>query len=199
MNFLAHAFLSFDRPEILAGNMIADFVRGKQQYVFSSGIQRGITLHRGIDTFTDHHEATREAKKVFIPACGRYSGAFMDVVYDHFLATDPHYFNKDSLVQFAHHVYSTLNTFDTVFPDNFKRSFHYMQQQDWLSGYYFKENIFKSFRRIYYRAKYLEESDAAFVVFEAHYNSLKEYYFTFMPDVVEFATQQLLIPLKPDN
>lgn len=30
MNYLAHAYLSFDEPEILVGNMISDFVKGKK-------------------------------------------------------------------------------------------------------------------------------------------------------------------------
>jgi len=29
MNFLAHAYLSFYNPPVLVGNMIADFVKGK--------------------------------------------------------------------------------------------------------------------------------------------------------------------------
>ena len=86
MNYLAHAYLSFGNADILAGNMISDFVKGKQKFGYSEAIQKGITLHRMIDTFTDSHEATRAAKQYFKPAVGLYSGAFTDVVYDHFLA-----------------------------------------------------------------------------------------------------------------
>ncbi|MFY7899136.1 MAG: ACP phosphodiesterase, partial [Chitinophagaceae bacterium] len=32
MNFLAHAYLSFQQPSLLIGNMISDFVKGKKQY-----------------------------------------------------------------------------------------------------------------------------------------------------------------------
>ena len=31
MNYLAHAYLSFGDPDILAGNMISDFVKGKKK------------------------------------------------------------------------------------------------------------------------------------------------------------------------
>ena len=31
MNYLAHAYLSFNDPEILVGNMISDFVKGKKK------------------------------------------------------------------------------------------------------------------------------------------------------------------------
>ncbi len=32
MNYLAHAYLSFGDPDILAGNMISDFVKGKKKF-----------------------------------------------------------------------------------------------------------------------------------------------------------------------
>ena len=43
MNFLAHAWLSFDVPEILAGNLISDFVKGKKKFEFASGIQKELS------------------------------------------------------------------------------------------------------------------------------------------------------------
>lgn len=33
MNYLAHAFLSFNHQPILTGNMISDFVKGKQNSI----------------------------------------------------------------------------------------------------------------------------------------------------------------------
>ena len=49
------------------GNMISDFVKGKKKFDYPPGIQKGIMLHRAIDTFTDTHEATKLAKEVFRP------------------------------------------------------------------------------------------------------------------------------------
>jgi acyl carrier protein phosphodiesterase len=43
MNFLAHAYLSFNNPEILVGNMISDFVKGSRQFQYPEAIQNGIT------------------------------------------------------------------------------------------------------------------------------------------------------------
>src|SRR5215469_17022272 len=88
MNYLAHAYLSFDQPEIVVGNMISDFVKGKKRFEFPEQIQKGIMLHRSIDAFTDEHAATKKAKEVFKPVVGLYAGAFIDIVYDHFLALD---------------------------------------------------------------------------------------------------------------
>ena len=46
MNYLAHAYLSFDDAEILTGNIISDFVKGKKKFDYPSRIQAGIKLHR---------------------------------------------------------------------------------------------------------------------------------------------------------
>src|SRR6476659_3052763 len=111
MNYLAHALLSFNQPEILVGNMISDFVKGKTRFSFSERIQQGIMLHRSIDEFTDTHDATKQAKKFFKPVVGLYAGAFVDVVYDHFLANDSNEFNNDSLLDFSLSVYATLDNY----------------------------------------------------------------------------------------
>ena len=68
--------------------MISDYVKGKTKFDYPVGIQKGIHLHRLIDEFTDAHPVTAKAKSFFRPQYRLYSGAFIDVVYDHFLALD---------------------------------------------------------------------------------------------------------------
>ena len=74
--------------------MISDFVKGKKKFEFPAAILTGIELHREIDSFTDEHSATKEAKKIFTPYYGLYSGAFVDVAYDYFLANDQRSFEN---------------------------------------------------------------------------------------------------------
>src|SRR6266498_5737073 len=115
MNYLAHAYLSFNRPGILVGNMISDFVKGKKKYGYSEEIQQGIALHREIDRFTDTHAGTKEAKEIFRPAYRLYAGALIDVVYDHFLALDENEFTDESLKAFTIKTYSLLDQFSEKF------------------------------------------------------------------------------------
>ena len=88
MNYLAHAYLSFGEPQILTGNLISDFVKGKKKYDYPPRILGGINLHRLIDDFTDTHPVNKKTATIFKPAYGLYSSAFLDVVYDHFLARE---------------------------------------------------------------------------------------------------------------
>jgi len=188
MNYLAHAYLSFNIPEILAGNMISDFVKGKKQYDYPAGVQAGIRLHRAIDTFTDSHPFTKQAKTFLQPAVGPYSGAFVDVVYDHFLAKDHTEFIDDTGLQvFTTNTYLSLNNLVPILPERFVSMLPSMQQHNWLYNYQFLSGIESSFKNIARRAVYLDNSEACFQLFKAHYDSLEWCYANFFKDVKKMA------------
>ncbi|MEX6690115.1 ACP phosphodiesterase [Danxiaibacter flavus] len=186
MNYLAHAYLSFDSPTVLVGNMISDFVKGKKKYEFDEAIQNGIMLHRSIDDFTDNHETTKEAKQVFKSTVGLYAGAFTDVAYDHFLANDPNEFTEASLKTFAQRTYATLSNYRHVFPPRFAGMFPYMQQHDWLYNYRTNWGIERSFEGLVRRATYLHDSPGAFDAFTANYSTLRDCYEQFFPALKKF-------------
>lgn len=186
MNYLAHAYLSFRQPELLVGNMISDYVKGKAKFDYPPGIQRGIQLHRAIDSFTDEHPINQHAKKVFRPAVGLYAGAFVDVVYDHFLAKDSLAFPGESLPGYSQWVYETIGGYADHFPEKFASIFPYMKSQDWLSNYPQKWGIEKSMAGLVRRAKYLEDSGPAFAAFEASYDHLEACYIRFFPELLLF-------------
>ncbi|PWU03923.1 MAG: DUF479 domain-containing protein [Bacteroidetes bacterium] len=190
MNYLAHAYLSFGDPAILAGNMFSDFVKGRRKFDFSSGIQNGISLHRSIDNFTDTHPVTKEAKVYFKNDYGLYSAAFVDVVYDHFLANDRNEFPADSLADFAAETYQSLNDYIGVMPEKFQYMFSYMKKQNWLYNYQYAPMIKNSFEGLVRRARYLDESDTAFAIFEKHYEELKECYAKFFPQLKKYSLEQ---------
>jgi acyl carrier protein phosphodiesterase len=190
LNYLAHAYLSFNEPGLLTGNMISDFVKGKKQFEYSLPIQKGISLHRAIDEFTDRHSITREAKKCFKPSYGLYSGAFMDVVYDHFLALDPVEFPGDSLSLFAQKTYQELEKVGPSLPDRFQKIFYFMRIQNWLYNYRNKEAIKNSFTGLVRRAAYMHDFETAFGIFEKNYDDLKNYYQLFFPDLKNFAMER---------
>jgi acyl carrier protein phosphodiesterase len=190
VNYLAHAYLSFNHNEILIGNMISDFVKGRKRFDYAAGIQKGITLHRLIDEFTDNHAATKEGKAVFKPAVGLYAAAFMDVVYDHFLAADELIFSDTELSVFADDVYTTLVNYKKHLPEKFSLMLPYMQSQNWLYNYKEKWGLEKSFGGLVKRANYLETHEPAYYIFLNEYNFLQACYKNFITDVKTFAAHQ---------
>lgn len=192
MNYLAHAYLSFQQPEILVGNMISDFIKGKKQFDYPLPVQKGIKLHRAIDNFTDTHSATQELKSFFRPRYRLYSGAFADVVYDHFLANDLNEFSKETeLKQFTIDSYKTLETHFELFPAPFKKMFPYMKEQDWLYNYRYKWAIEKSFWGLVRRSAYLTEGQIAFEIFNEHYVAMQTCYVAFFPSLKKFTSNHL--------
>ncbi|MFY0252800.1 ACP phosphodiesterase [Chitinophaga sp. 30R24] len=185
MNHLAHAYLSFRQPELVTGNLIADFVKGRKNLaLYSQGIQEGIRIHRAIDTFTDQHPVTNRAKQFFRLSCGLYSGVFTDLIYDHFLATDPTRFTNDSLYSFAHYVYQEINERAVLLPPAFMQMFRYMEEYDWLYNYHTTDGTFKAIRGVARRAQYLKsDSPLIFAVFMEHYDDLRTCYQEFFPQL----------------
>src|ERR1044072_9620430 len=146
MNYLAHAFLSFHQPDILVGNMISDFVKGKKKFTYPPSIQKGIMLHRAIDEFTDFHPVTGRAKEFFRPIYRLYSAVFTDVMYDHFLATDITLFpDAAALSVFSEETYRVLLDCQNISPASFNRILPFMISHNWLYNYQFGEGIRKSF------------------------------------------------------
>lgn len=190
MNYLAHATLSFEHDEILTGNMISDFVKGSKHLNYPPGIVKGIMLHRMIDEFTDKHAATKDAKTYFRESAGAYSGIFVDVVYDHFLANDPLQYDNDRLNLFAGSSYTVLEKYQNILPERFQKILPYMINQNWLFNYKFEKGIENSFNGIFRRAKYLESDPHIFNAFLKNYRQLQNCYEVFFPDVKGFAFQK---------
>lgn len=182
MNFLAHSFLSFSDEQIV-GQFLEDYIRNKERYSFSKDIQDGITMHRAIDTFTDSHPAIHEAKKVFSPLVRLYSGAFVDVSIDYFLANDFTLKTLQGWKDHSKHVYKVLNQHLHLFPENFKLMLSRMESEDWLYNYRVDKNIGFSMKNVLHKAKYLEKDIPVFEAFLEHKKFLKECYDNFFQEL----------------
>jgi acyl carrier protein phosphodiesterase len=167
--------------------MISDFVKGKKKFNYPPDIQKGIALHRAIDSFTDAHPATKEAKEIFRPHYRLYAGALVDVLYDHFLAIDPAEFDEAALLSFSQQVYDVLQKHQDQMPETFAMFFPLMKQHNWLYNYRTRRGIAKSLGGLVRRAAYLTESDTAFQLFEDNYQHLQDCYRQFWDTVKPFA------------
>jgi acyl carrier protein phosphodiesterase len=191
MNFLAHAYLSFGHPQILVGNVISDFVKGALKNRFEKDIRQGILLHRDIDNFTDNHISTKEAKSIFRPVYRLYSGAIVDILYDHYLAVELENHADGHLDAFAGKVYQTLEEHIPDLPPDFVMILKYMKMQNWLGNYRHFSGMEKSLEGLGRRALYINDMAPAMKLFLTHYNELSSCYASFFPDVKQFAKQRL--------
>ena len=186
MNFLAHSYLSFSEEQ-LVGNMIADFVKNRDVARLPESIQKGIKLHRAIDTFTDAHPLIHEAKAPFRPLVRLYSGAFVDVAFDYFLANDTTENSQREWQEHSRKVYAVLRRYEEFLPEVFKKVLDKMQQDDWLYNYRNEWGIEYSFRNVVNKAQFLDKTTNVFPAFLANKDFLREKYEIFFPEIKSFA------------
>ena len=186
MNFLAHSYLSFSEEQ-LVGNMIADFVKNRDVARLPESIQKGIKLHRAIDSFTDAHPLIHEAKAPFRPLVRLYSGAFVDVAFDYFLANDTTENSQREWQEHSQRVYAVLRRYEEFLPEVFKKVLDKMQQDDWLYNYRNEWGIEYSFRNVVNKAQFLDKTTNVFPAFLANKDFLREKYEIFFPEIKSFA------------
>ena len=135
MNFLAHIHLSGENEFIKIGNFMADGVRGKQYENFPPAIQKGILLHRAIDTFTDAHPIFRKSTKKLHSRYHHYAGVIVDMYYDHFLAKNWSNYHTENLDLYANTFYQSLLDNHSFLTTKTKNVLPYMMEYNWLVSY----------------------------------------------------------------
>jgi acyl carrier protein phosphodiesterase len=135
MNFLAHIHLSGENEFIKIGNFMADGVRGKQYENFPIDIQKGILLHRAIDTFTDAHPIFRQSTKKLHSRYHHYAGVIVDMYYDHFLAKNWSAYSEETLESYSDRFYQSLLDNTKVLTTKTQHLLPYMIQHNWLVNY----------------------------------------------------------------
>jgi acyl carrier protein phosphodiesterase len=135
MNFLAHIYLSGENKQIQLGNFMADGIRGHDYLDYPSEVQKGIILHRAIDTFTDAHPIFRKSKHRLHEKYGHYSGVIVDIFYDHFLAKNWKKYSDEPLEKIAADFYENLSSNYAILTERTKGMMPYMIARNWLVSY----------------------------------------------------------------
>lgn len=193
MNFLAHIYLSGENDLIKIGNFMADGIRGKQFEHFPEDVQKGILLHRFIDTYTDSHDIFRQSTKRLHEKYHHYAGVIVDIVYDHFLAKNWEKYSDEKLDRFVNQFYRSLHENYPILTEKTQDMMPYMIKQNWLLSYQTVEGIHQILTQMD-RRRSKNQSNMQFATAE-----LKEFYpefeleFTlFFEDMKSQANQKLL-------
>jgi acyl carrier protein phosphodiesterase len=199
MNFLAHAYLSFGQEEILVGNFIADFVRGKELENYPKKVQLGIQLHRAIDTYTDSHPLVKQVHSFLIPRFRHYSRVISDVFFDYFLAKNWKNYSDTPLEQFSLDSYRTLSSSPYELPEAFLRMFHWMQAQNWLYAYREAAGIQAALDGLSRRARFDSKMNESTQVLWEKEEEIEAIFFAFFEDLETFASTTLAALIQPHD
>ena len=192
MNFLAHIYLSGDDPEVQLGNFMADAVKGRDYKKFSPGMQRGILLHRFIDSYTDAHPVFRQSKsRLHGKQFGHYTGVIMDMFYDHFLAANWTEFHHKSLNTFTSEFYQLISKYKERTPERTQYLIPYMIEQNWLMQYQSIEGLDLILDQMNRRTKGRSNMDQAAVELRKNYREFETEFYDFFISVQDQAAMEL--------
>lgn len=192
MNFLAHIYLSFEDDEITLGNFIADSIRGNKFKHLPKRIQKGIKLHRFIDSYTDAHPTFRESTKRLHKNYGHYSGIIVDIFYDHFLAKNWASYSDTPLDVFVDNFYDLLEDNYEILPVGVKRMMPYMIADNWIFNYSKMEGIAKVLTGMNRRTKNKSKMNFAILDLEEHYNEFEKEFTSFFEELTVFSKQKFV-------
>lgn len=189
MNFLAHLYLSGDFDELMIGNFMADFVKGKPSGLYPHLILKGIELHRRIDTYTDNHPVVKESKKRLQPKYRKYAPVIVDVFYDHFLAAHWQALSPVSLTDFARYTYHLMNNNLQILPPPMYNMLQYMQKENWLVSYMQLTGIERALTGMSRRATFQSNMEFAVQDLKMDYTLYEKEFLQYFPDLIAYVKE----------
>lgn len=183
MNFLAHLYLSGNNEQIIFGNFLGDFIKGKQYQQFEEDIQKGILLHRFIDYFADNHKISKESRKYVRKNYRKYAGIVIDVFYDHFLAKNFEKYSTVPLNQFAKNAHLIIDENYKLLPINIQNKIPFIIRKERLISYKNISGIKKSLFLMGQFTSLPNESSFAISQLKNNYNQLQLQFEEFFHDI----------------
>ncbi|MFP4023459.1 MAG: ACP phosphodiesterase [Thiohalospira sp.] len=186
MNFLAHIYLSGNDEEIKIGNFMGDYIKGKAFHIYPDKIKEGVLLHRYIDTFTDKNKHTSEAKTFFAPKYRKYSGIIIDIIYDHFLASNWEQFSSISLLQFIDDFHNLLYKYQEMLPSEVQNMVPRLIHNNRLYSYRKIEGIQNVLSTMAKYTSLPDHSEYAIKILNENYSFLKNNFFSFFKEIIYY-------------
>ena len=170
---------------------MADHIRGKKYREYPESIQKGILLHRAIDTFTDTHPITRTSSKRLHNRYSHYSRVIVDIYYDHFLARNWEAYSEKPLRSFTEEFYDVLEGHYEILPEGVKRFMPYMIADNWLLSYAEMEGIAQVLMGMNRRTQFKSGMDRAIEELHDHYDAFQWEFEQFFEELIIFSRQKI--------
>ncbi len=171
---------------------MADGIRGKQFEHFPEDVQRGILLHRFIDTYTDSHDIFRKSTKRLHERYHHYAGVIVDIVYDHFLAKNWSQYSDEKLELFVKRFYHSLHDNYDILTEKTQGLMPYMIERNWLLSYRTTEGIHNILTQMDRRSKNISQMQYAIEELIQFYDEFEEEFTLFFEEMREQAKGKLL-------
>jgi len=192
MNFLAHIYLSGNNDLLKIGNFMADSIRGHSYDVYPMEIQKGILLHRSIDSFTDMHPVYRQSKHRLHEKYGHYSGVIMDIFYDHFLAKNWKTYSDVKLEEYAKTFYKLLQDNYDILTEKAQGMLPYMMGRNWLVSYASIAGLEMIMFQMDHRTKNRVAMHESIVELHQYYTEFESEFTIFFEELQQHCTKKMM-------
>lgn len=193
MNYLGHLYLSSNKNDLMLANLFGDFVKGKDYTHLPQIVQKGVTLHREIDDFIDHHPLILEILNDFLyDDLPKVANIAIDLYMDHLLAKYWNQFHELSLKKFeelffkyalspSNHTFKN-NENDYSYPKEYIGLLNIMHQKSWLSQYEKIDGLKMASSGLSKRISFDNNLNDAVIVFKKRELYIENVFFEFMKD-----------------
>ncbi|CAM3530824.1 ACP phosphodiesterase [Rouxiella silvae] len=188
MNFLAHLHLAKLADSSLLGNLMADFVRGNPDGLYSEDVTHGIRMHRRVDVMTDSLPEVKVAREFFSADYRRVSPITLDVVWDHFLSLHwDRLCPETPLPLFINQCRLAIEPHLSATPERFRNLNTYLWPQRWMERYAELAFIKDVLQGMANRRPKLAALAGSFYDVERNYALLERQFWQFYPQMMQQA------------
>lgn len=169
---------------------MADGIRGKHYEYLPAEVQKGIVLHRAIDTYTDAHPIFRQSTKRLHERYHHYAGVIVDIFYDHFLAKNWNNYSNEKLEDFVERFYQSLETHQEILTEKTLHMKPYMIEHNWLVNYQYTKGIERILTQMDRRTKDVSQMQFAIEELEKYYAEFETEFTSFFQDLITYVAQK---------
>lgn len=194
MNFLGHLYFSRNDKQLMLANLFGDFVKGKDLTHFREKTQKGIFLHRTIDSYIDHHPAIHELLKKLYKPLPKVAGIAVDLYFDHILAKNWKAYHPLELTTFIQDFYDSIDLSHPEFTGEFRFVMQKMVEKNWLYQYQFEHGLYKACQGVSERISFDNELIHGLSVYRENEAAIRNAFEIYMEDAKLYLNSIKLSP-----
>jgi len=203
MNFLAHLHCSPNHELVRVFNFTGDGFRGTKWKANAAPEKIiGVELHRFIDSFTDEHPVSTQAKAVLRKYAGKTAPIALDLFGDYFLHKHweqmgkIQHFSKDLTIhQFIFKCYEDIDASNHLLEGKALKMWPFMRTENWLMNYQHLsgiQNAAAGMSRRHPAIKALGEFFAQLSIGDEAYVAAEQWFLSFYPQLI-FACNNFVV------
>ena len=186
MNFIGHAYIARNNPELIAGNFAGDSYKGQLTNFTKLPINvlNGVKLHRFIDDYTDHSEHILAAGKI-IQQEGIHKISFIatDIILDHYLTKNWNNYSDLSYSDFIDFVYKNTDSELTHLASDFQFMYSKLKEYKWLYYYPTEEGIQETLSQFSRRINFENDLDKCMKVYLNNKKTFDQHFKNFLVEI----------------